>query len=185
MSDAKDFVVENGVLKQYIGQEGNVTVPETVTSIGDSAFKGCKSLTSITIPTSVTSIGEWAFAYCSSLTSIIIPDSVTSIGKLAFLGCRSLKTAGPIGSGSDYEFGWITTIPANAFGSCRGLSNIMIPDTVTRIGAWAFCDCSSLTSVLIPDNVTSIEDVSFKGCTSLKTELETAVYDKFTQYKYN
>lgn len=68
----------------------NITIPNSVTSIGDSAFACCESLSSITIPDSVTSISNGAFACCDSLSSITIPDSVTSIGKSAFEGCDSL-----------------------------------------------------------------------------------------------
>ena len=68
----------------------NTIIPNSVTSIGSSAFYGCESLTSIEIPNSVTSIGYYAFYYCSSLTSIEIPNSVTSIGDSAFSGCSSL-----------------------------------------------------------------------------------------------
>ena len=68
----------------------STTIPNSVTSIGESAFRGCSFLTSVTIPNSVTSIGESAFRGCSSLTSISIPNSVTSIGKLAFKLCSSI-----------------------------------------------------------------------------------------------
>lgn len=69
---------------------GSSVIPDDVTSIGDYAFKGCKSLTKINIPLSVTRIGEYAFAGCTSLTSINVPDSVISIGEGAFDGCSSL-----------------------------------------------------------------------------------------------
>ncbi|MEI6866802.1 leucine-rich repeat domain-containing protein, partial [Flavicella sp.] len=78
---------------------GALIIPETVniediiytiTSINESAFLYCSSLTSINIPDSVTSIGDDAFSFCSSLTSINIPDSVTSIGDYAFRSCSSL-----------------------------------------------------------------------------------------------
>ena len=68
----------------------DITLPDSVTTIGDAAFYWCKSLTDITIPDSVTSIGDSAFGLCDSLTSITLPDSVTSIGDSAFYGCNSL-----------------------------------------------------------------------------------------------
>ena len=79
------------VLIQFpAGKSGHYTIPDSVTSIGKSAFKNCSSLTSVTIPDSFTSIWSWAFQYCSSLTSITIPDSVNSIGEWAFYDCSSL-----------------------------------------------------------------------------------------------
>ena len=69
----------------------NINISNSVTSIGDGAFRLCSSLQSITIPNSVTSIGEWAFSFCSSLQSITIPNSVTNIGKEVFYNCTSIK----------------------------------------------------------------------------------------------
>ena len=71
----------NQNIKSYV-------IPNSVTSIGDSAFWGCRSLSDIVIPSSVTSIGDCAFWDCSSLSDIIIPSSVTSIGDSAFEGCN-------------------------------------------------------------------------------------------------
>ena len=68
----------------------SITIPDSVTSIGEYAFQNCSGLTSVTIGNSVTSIGDCAFYYCSSLTSITIPDSVTSIGDFAFSDCKGL-----------------------------------------------------------------------------------------------
>ena len=132
---------------------GAITIPsqidgKPVTSIGDSAFHDCNSLTSITIPDGVTSIGDWAFCECDSLTSITIPNSVTSIGDDAFRYCNSL-TSVTIPNG-------VTSIGDYAFYYCCGLASITIPDSVTSIGGSAFCGCSSLTSITISNSVTSI-----------------------------
>ena len=121
----------------------SITIPDSVTSIGSSAFFGCSSLTSITIPDGVTSIGGDAFYKCGGLTSINIPDSVTSIGSSAFSECRSL-TSVTIGNS-------VKWIKDSAFYNCSSLTSINIPDSVTSIGRSAFDNCSSLTSVHISD----------------------------------
>ena len=131
----------------------------SVTSIGDLAFYGYSSLTSIAIPDSVTSIGESAFYWCASLTSITIPDSVTSIGGGAFSECDSL-TSVTIGNS-------VTFIGDAAFLLCDSLTSITIPDSVTSIGMLVFSGCSSLTNINIPDSVTSIGFSAFNGCSSL------------------
>ena len=159
-----------------------VTIPDSVTRIGNSAFSGCKSLTSVTVGSSVTSIGEQAFYNCSSLMSITLPDSVKSIGSAAFLGCNSLisitlpdgvtsienstfsgcnsLTSIVIGSG-------VTSIGVQAFWKCSSLTDITIPDSVTSIGEQAFYECSSLTGITLPDGVTSIGYSMFYNCSSL------------------
>ena len=78
-------------------------IPNSVTSIGDSAFSGCTSLTSVTIPNSVTSIGYWAFNGCTNLTSVTIPDSVTFIDNFAFNGCTSLKDVYYLGKRAEWN----------------------------------------------------------------------------------
>ena len=117
----------------------SITIPNSVTSIGNCAFDGCSGLTSVTIPNSVTSIGDWAFDGCSGLTSITIPDGVISIGKSAFDGCSGLTSVTIPNS--------VTSIGDWAFYGCSGLTSITIPDGVTSIGKSAFDDCSGLTSV--------------------------------------
>ena len=120
---------------------GSVVIPDSVTSIGGSAFSYCSALTSINIPDDVTSIGSSAFFNCSALTSITIPDSVTSIRERAFNGCSSLETV-EISDASQ-----LTSIRSSAFDGCSALTSINIPDSVTEIGMWTFRSCSALTDI--------------------------------------
>ena len=137
----------------------SVMIPNSVTSIGSSAFRGCSSLTSVSIPEGVTSIAGFTFNGCSNLTSVTIPNSVTSIGAYAFFECGNL-TSITIPDG-------VTSIESVTFCGCSSLTSVMIPNSVTSIGSSAFQGCSSLTSVSIPEGVTSIGYCAFWGCSSL------------------
>ena len=154
------FKIQNGILLKYIGKDANVVIPHGVTSIGDEAFEGRTSLTSVTIPDSVTSIGEYAFSGCTSLTSVTIPDSVTEIGKCAFSQCRGMTSVTIPDS--------VTSIGSSAFSNCNTLTNITIPNSITTIKGWVFSYCYCLTSVTIPDSVTEIGECAFYRCTALK-----------------
>ena len=125
--------------------EGEITIPDDVTSIGGGAFHYCTSLTSVTIPDSVTSIGNSAFANCTGLTNVTIGNSVTSIGGSAFYYCASLNSITIPSS--------VTSIGGAAFYNCN-LKSIIIPDSVTSIGIWAFDACRYLT-IKTPENSTA------------------------------
>ena len=153
----------------------DLVIPDTVTKIKDYAFAGCDSLTSITIPDSVTSIGYSAFDYCTSLTSITIPNSVTSIGEDAFDWCYSLTSVNYLGEVEQ----WCNISFGNDFANplyndetklyLNGtlVTDLVIPDTVTKIKDYAFAGCDSLTSVTIPSSVTEVGEGAFISCTSL------------------
>ena len=141
-------------------------IPESVTSIGNRAFFGCKNLTSVTIPGSVISIGILAFFECKNLTSVTILEGVTSIGESAFVFCSSLTSVTIPES--------VTSIGQRAFKGCKSLASVTIPEGVTSIGAWAFCGCERLTSVTIPDSVTEIgEDAFDAGVELIRSPSET------------
>ncbi len=166
----------------------NITIGNSVTTIGISAFYGCTGLTgTLTIPEGVTSIGNYAFYNCTSLRSeLVIPKGVTSIGSYAFYSCRGLtgtltlpNSVTEIGSYAFYNCSGLTgalTIPEGVteigdctFMYCSGLTGVLtIPDGVTTIGYDAFAYCSGLTGeLIIPNGVTTIGDDAFKNCSGL------------------
>ena len=159
----------------------SVTIGDSVTTIGGGAFSSCSSLTSVTIGNSVTTIGGSAFSDCSSLTSVTIPDSVTTIGDEAFYWCTRLTNV-TIGDS-------VTTIGNWVFSNCGSLTSVVIPDSVTTIGGAAFYRCDRLTSVTIPDSVTTIGDSAFYDCSLRSVYCEAITppslgYNAFKRYYY-
>ena len=159
----------------------NIEIPNTITRIGSYQFGGFSSITSITIPNSVTSIGSYAFSNCSSLTSITIPDSVTSIGYYVFINSSKLKNVYYEGGIEDWcnitvndslfdmnsTTGFIYFYLKDSNNQWKEVTNIEIPNTITRIGSYQFGGFSSITSITIPNSVTSIGSYAFYGCSSL------------------
>jgi hypothetical protein len=157
------YAVTNSAITitEYTGPGGTVTIPSTinglpVTGIGDSAFNGCTSLTSVIIPDSVISIGDYEFEWCFYLASVAIGTNVTSIGDYAFASCGLTSVTIPDS---------VTYIGDDAFYGCP-LISVTIPDSVTSIGELAFCFCD-FASVTIGNSVTNIGDLAFYSCTSL------------------
>ena len=117
----------------------SVTIPDSVTSIHDSAFAYCSSLTNISIPNSVTAIGSFAFEGCTKLESITLPSSLLTISEFLFYDCSQLTTIHIPDS--------VSSIRTYAFYNCGKLETIRIPVSVTSIGSYAFDDCPSSMTV--------------------------------------
>ncbi len=177
-----DFVIEDGLLISCNAHTTTVIIPDSVTRIGDAAFKDCLNLVNVIIPNSVTQIGEaafksslslksvtigsgvegiynYAFKSCINLVSVTIPDNVTWIGEAAFKSCSKLISV-TIGSG-------VKWIGEAAFKSCSRLTSVTIGSGVTSIGEAAFKSCSKLTSVTIGSGVKSIAEYAFNSCSGL------------------
>ena len=172
---------KNYNLRSFCNQIQSVTIPESVTSIGKSAFEhcskldsltingvatsmigayafnGCTSLTSLSLVGSFQTIGDYAFAYCG-MTSLTINANITSIGEFAFSSCSltSLSLTGNVQKIGDYAFAY-----------CTSLTSLSLTGNVQKIGDHAFYSCSSLNTVTFPKSPTSIGSHAFDSCTGL------------------
>ena len=171
VKSVKRVVLSNSVVSigevafQGCGSLTSVHISESVTNIGARAFQHCGSLTSISIPEGITYIRAQTFQGCGSLTSVNIPESVTYIQNYAFAQCSSLASV-HISEG-------VTSIGGDAFSGCS-LTSVNIPESVTRIGERAFIGCSSLTSVVLPNNATISSD-AFRGA-GVRTTIDDITY---------
>lgn len=164
------------IIPEYVTFDGKTY---SVTAICSSAFRDCSGLTSVTLPNSITSIGDHAFTGCTGLKKpiynsylfaymcpnnkgeYVIPQGISLISNTAFSGCFGLTSVIIPNS--------VTNIGNKAFMDCYGLTSVTIPNSVTSIGSYAFYGCSGLTSVTIPNSVTSIGSYAFQYCMGLKS----------------
>jgi len=149
----------------------DLIIPEGVTRIGERAFFCYKQLTSVTLPDSLSSVGSYAFYGCSNLTNVNIKDIKE------WCDIEFENSANPLSNSKCCLNGTpvtevripdgITRIGSGAFEECKTLTKVTIPDSVTSIGKNAFSSCSSLTGIKIPEDVTSIDDYTFYSCNML------------------
>ena len=181
---------------RYVPSSLNSVIITGGTSIDDYAFYECTSLKSITIPDSVTSIGDLAFFYCFP-TSIIVSDNNTAYKSIdGNLYSKDGKTLIQYATGKkDASFtipDSVTSIGKAAFYWCGSLTSITIPDSVTSIGDYAFSDCSSLTSIVFKDtstwyrttSSTNWENMTGGTSTSVTNASTNATYFTSTYYTY-
>lgn len=152
----------------------DIVIPSTLEEVGYRAFYLCESLTSVRLPNGVTGIGEEAFNRCTALSSVTIPGTVKNMGEAAFAQCPELKSAGPIGSGCDIEFGWTTSIPEDAFYNTSNLVELTLPAGLQRIGRCAFM-YTNITEVVIPEGVTTLAYAAFGVCELEKVTIPGSV----------
>ena len=166
-SNNANFSSQDGILYNkakteivYVPSEiqGEIAIPNGITTIKGSTFAYCTGITSITIPNSVTSIGYRAF-YGAGLTSITIPDSVTSIGPYAFEDCTGLTSLTISNS--------VSSVGDGAFRGCTGLTTVNTGNGITSLSCFQNVFNENLTSIVIGNSITSMGIDVFKGCTSL------------------
>ncbi|MDY3031145.1 MAG: leucine-rich repeat domain-containing protein [Clostridia bacterium] len=155
----EDFIIENGVLTEYVGRDIYVKIPGEVDTIGDGAFRRNKNIVRVEIPGSVKEIGERAFKDCTSLK--IVEGMGEIVGKSAFDGCISLEEIPQLSVAAE--------IHANAFEGCVKLPFFALGENLKEIGSYAFAGCTKLDSVFIPKNVEIIGSGAFMNCSGLKT----------------
>lgn len=190
-TEAQDFVVdENGVLTEYKGAGGELTIPAKVgeidvtgiaekifdekkqeltkviisagiTEIPRELFKGCANLEEVVFPETLTGIGLYSFAECGKLTGVEFPEGLKTIGTHAFVDCGNLEEA--------VFPETLTEIGSYAFARCKKLLAVELPGKLEKIDMGVFSECASLKSIQIPSSVTNVAFWAFYNCTSLES----------------
>ncbi|MDE6410158.1 MAG: leucine-rich repeat domain-containing protein [Muribaculaceae bacterium] len=152
----------------------SLTIGNSVTSIGSSAFSGCSGLTSVTIPNSVTSLGSSAFSGCSALESAILSNNLTEIQTLAFqnTGLKEIEIPNSV-----------TSLGSSAFSGCSALESAILSNNLTEIQTSAFQN-TGLKEIEIPYKVGSIAKDAFRGCQQLEKVILPASLTKAGSYAF-
>ena len=157
------FVVINGQLLEYIGEESTVSIPKCVTKIGCQVFAKNESLISINFNGHIKEIGDSAFEGCTKLTHVTGINGLVSIGSRAFQDCKNLEVISLPNS--------LESIEGATFCRCKTLKQINIPPRIRKISYETFLECNSLTNVTGMNGVKFIEHNAFRGCSRLRIRL--------------
>lgn len=152
----KDFVIKDGCLTRYNGEEIDVVIPDNVREIGKKAFEYNRYIRSVRMSDNVIDIDDGAFAGCKALTSVHLSNRLETIGSKAFLLCSGLPSMNLPDT--------LTYIGDDAFGCCESLKSINIPSGIERITDCCFSDCTSMKNVNLPMGLRTIGERAFAGC---------------------
>ena len=137
----------------------SITLPQSITAIGDSAFANNVSLKNVEIPVGVKAIGIGSFAGCSGITSFTLPSVIETLGDGAFAGCTGITSiAIPVG---------IERLSDNLFADCTKLSEVSLSANIKDIGDWTFAKCSAITQIELPASLQAIGKAAFFKCTKI------------------
>ena len=187
----KSYIVPDGVT--MINNEAfynnkfliNITLPDSLVSIGYRAFSYCSSLKSVIIPDGVTEIVSATFSGCSSLQSVQIPNSVKCIGHSAFYECTSLKSITIPDSVTEITGGDSSYRTYGAFGMCTSLESVKLSENLERIDSRTFNGCTALKNITIPGSVKSIGVYAFNGTAIINNQTGVFKYvDKWLIYAF-
>ena len=153
-----------------------VSLPDSITEIGDFAFAACNALKTIKLPSSLKTIGYGAFML-SGLTELTIPDGVTALPDGLFYRCKNLTSVTIPGT--------VKQIKSNDFFECTALTSIVIPEGVEWISQDAFLNCTALETVWLPLSLKAIEGSAFSFCTNLKTVEYAGSQDDWDQVAFD
>lgn len=172
----KDSNSNGWIINSCSLEDNEISLPsyligDNVTTIGGMSFQNRSSLTYIYMPDSITAVGAYAFSGCTSLNNIVFGENMESIYVGAFRYCDSLNLL-------DLSDTKLSLISNTAFYNCKGLTQVILPDTLESIGANAFANCPLLSKVVIGRNVNSISNIAFKDSPN------TVIYCYYNTYAH-
>lgn len=161
LKNLNEVLIENGVkiIDEFAFSETgikNIIIPNSVESIGESAFKKCLNLQNVVLSNNIKEIPDSVFYGCKNLENVTLPENLKEIGLNAFSGCEKLTNLKLPNN--------IIKIEAGAFCDCLGLENIVFPKSLSEVKSYAFEGCKNLKTVTILNNNMSLEENAFKGC---------------------
>ena len=179
-TNQNDFVIEDGVLTAYNGNDSHVVIPEGVTKIGDEVFKNNESIQAVVFPTTLIEIGNYSFADSGLTGDVYFPNNLESIGSFSFAGLNLDIVSIPpsLAYSSDYAFistsidlvkfeNGCTIVPSNLFGY-SSVKNVKFAPTITEINNFSFYGCKKMQTLDLPAGLKSIDALAFSNCQNLQ-----------------